>query len=259
MHKKIIFFFSPIFICILCITSCDLGFYLRYHHRCAFAKNLQITKFNNEPTNVRELLDIDGYYRCDDNLCPWYNSKNILFYDDGSFSFFQWRDRDDNGKRLFKGNKKQFEDSIVNCRNIDLFETIAPIDTFVSQSILVGGTYNLNNKTIVTDVPCVYNGKWVIGRNYFTIIDKRTFVRERFQLILADTIIQFDSISTFRFFPAHNPPSSNLMFAKRLEWMWKTKEEYKKFKRVRKSEWRKTKYYRNSQVITTFRKMRKTL
>ena len=203
------------------------------------AKNLKLrTGFIKGHTDIRELIDIDGYYFCDSDFYSWYCSRNMLFYDDGSFSFFHWKDHDTNERYWSLAKMKIAEDSMSKLTNVNLEENIQPLfSQRWAWERLVGGAYVIEGDRIITETPCIFNFEWVLCRNYFRVVDRRTLKREVWQLV-GDDSIKFDSLAVFRFIPAENPPDPDYMMAKDKKWMWKDKKEWKEAKKKRKAKWK---------------------
>lgn len=241
--SKIIAVYFIIIICGYCV-SCNVGSVIFIHKRTVSEKN-QIARFSFGQSMIRHLIEIDGYYRCDDSaFYPWYASRNLLFYDDGSYSFFDWKYIEQDGSRIYSQKRMmETDDSISRLDSIDLTKHIDPFDTDFNRSVTCGGAYVIEGNRIITEHPVVYNDRWIICRNYFRVADRKTLVREVFQLVSDKEIIQFDTTAVFRFKPAYNPPPASLQFAKKRKWMWKDKKQWKENKKKRKEDWRNSPYY----------------
>ena len=195
--------------------------------------------FRKERTEIRNIIETNGYYFCDSDYYSWYCSRNMLFYDDGSFSFFHWKDKD--VKYGFRSLSKMthVEDSIARQPNVNLVENIQPVYYEAwNWERLVGGAYIIDGNRIITETPCLYNSKWAVCRNYFRIVDRQTLKREVWELESDDYSVRFDSIAVFRFIPANNPPDPDYMMAKDKKWMWRDKNEWKEERARRKAKWK---------------------
>lgn len=204
------------------------------------SKNLKIlTSFRKGHTDISELIDIEGYYFCDSDFYSWYCSRNVLFYNDGSFSFFHWKDMD--VKYGFRSLAKMthVEDSMSMLLNVDLSKNIQPVYYEPwNWERLVGGAYIIDGNRIITEIPCLFNRQPAVCRNYFRVIDHRTLIREVWELESDGYSVRFDSAEVFRFIPANNPPDPAYMMAKDKKWMWKDKKEWKEAKKKRKAKWK---------------------
>jgi len=236
--KKIILL--PI-VCIMVLTMGGISCVSK-----VFTAKSQKAFFSLSPGNIKDYIETDGYYRCDSDLYSWYVKKNLLIYDDQSFVFFDWDNHDCPSIYSLRPWKQQieYEDSLNNTQDVDLFENIKFMGyEFSSMRKLEGGAYTIEDNRLILEQPVLfdYYSKRVICRNIFKIIDRRTLLRETFQLVRDDSIIQIDTVATFHFVPAHNIPSSLVVKEKKYKWMWKDFEEWKQYKNLRKE------YMRNKQ------------
>ena len=241
-YKRKIFSISLVLIVLWISISCNVGSVVFVFKRNVSEMN-QKARFCLATTNIRDLIETDGYYRCDSTYYPWYVSRNLLLYEDGSYSFFDWKHIEQNGQHTYSQKRiLEIDDSLSKQDSIDLMKHIEPFDTVFNRSITCGGAYIIENGHIITEHPVVYNDRWIICRNYFRVADRRTLVRESFQLVSDDSIIQIDTAAVYRFKMAYNSPPSSLQFAKKRKWMWKENKEWKINKEMRKEDWRNSKY-----------------
>jgi len=217
-----------------------------------FTTKSQKAFFSNSPGNIKDYIETDGYYRCDSDFYSWFMTNNLLIYEDNSFAFFLWNDVD---SPRFNGNwhthlERQiaYEDSLCSIQNIDILNNF-DVKSFlhgydINNFKLDGGAYTIEDNKLILEQPVVLDlWKRFICRNIFKIIDRRTLRRETFQLVGDDSIIQFDTVATFHFVPAHNIPSSLVVNEKKYSWMWKSVEEWKQFKALRKE------YYESQNLL----------
>ena len=213
----------------------------------AFTTKSQKAFFSNSPGNIKDYIETDGYYRCDSDFYSWFMTNNLLIYEDNSFMFFNWSDRDTTYKSHYRPFSRQmeFEDSLKKTQNVNILDNLEKHEYLFSGIFATtyqnkrfqfdGGAYTIEDNKLILEQPVVMDlSKRFICRNIFRIIDRRTLRRETFQLVGDDSIIQFDTVATFHFVPAHNIPSSLVIKEKKYSWMWKSEEEWKQFKALRK-------------------------
>lgn len=207
-----------------------------------FTAKSQKAFFSNSLGNIKDYIEIDGYYRCDSDFYSWFMTNNLLIYDDNSFAFFLWSDvdssRDHNNTYLER--QIAHEDSLCSIPNIDVLNNIDVTsilnrDYNINNFKLYGGAYIIEDNKLILEQPVLLDySKRVICRNIFRIVNRQTLCRETIQFVRDDSIIQFDTVATFHFVPAHNIPSSIIIKEKKYKWMWKSEEEWKQFKALRK-------------------------
>ena len=106
MNNKMSKLIIPVLIIVICgyCISCNVGSVIFVHKR-AVSEEKQMSRFSFGQSMIRHLIEIDGYYRCDDSaFYPWYASRNLIFYDDGSYSFFDWKYIEQDGSRFHSQN-----------------------------------------------------------------------------------------------------------------------------------------------------------
>ena len=204
-----------------------------------FTAKSQKAFFSNSPGNIKDYIETNGYYRCDSDLYSWYVTKNLLIYDDQSFVFFDWDDIDRPSIYSLRPWKQQieYEDSLNNTQDVDISENIKFSKNMLSSmKKLKGGAYIIEDNKLILEQPVLfdYTTKRILCRNIFRIVNRQTLCRETIQFVRDDSIIQFDTVATFHFVPAHNIPSSIIIKEKKYKWMWKSEEEWKQFKALRK-------------------------
>lgn len=239
-HK--ISLFSILIFLLINTTSC-VTIYNRFFPKRMVSTKSQNAFFCNSQNDINKYIDIDGFYRSDSAYYSWYLTKNIIIYNDYSYAFFNFMSSatylDSNGQP--RQIEYPSEDSPILSDKINLSDNIEkfnnkPICAFGGTYTIknYGGAYIIKNDTIIMEHPVVFNDRKVLCRNIFKIIDRRTLRRETFQLVRDDSIIQIDSVATFHFVPAYNIPSSLVVKEKKYRWMWKSEEEWKQFKALRK-------------------------
>lgn len=236
-NHKISLFFILSFL-LINATSCVTIYNRLFHKRMVGTKSPN-AYFCNSQNNINKYIDIDGFYRSDSAYYSWYLSKNIIIYNDNSYAFFNFMSS--TTYLDFTGEQRQIEITSENLSTLsDKINLSDNIEKFNNKPFYVyGGAYILKNDTIIMEHPVDFNDRKVLCRNIFRIIDRRTLRRETFQIITNDSIIQFDTIATFRFVPAHNLPSSLSIREKKYKWMWKNRDDWQLFKSKRK-EYRKS-------------------
>lgn len=204
-----------------------------------FSEKSQLALFSAEKSDVRDYIDIDGYYRCDSDYYSTFSTKNMVIYDDWSFSFFDWKY--DYGAKY--EDKMEMDRRLAETNDLDIGNHVEYYCSGLLEGymFLSGGAYKVEKGEIITETSELFNDERVICRNIFKILDRRTLRRERFMVVTDDSVIQLDTAAVFRFIPARNLPPSSLQLEKRHKWMWKNKEDWKLHKAQRKKDIQKFK------------------
>ena len=227
------------------IISCGT-LYKRFFPKKEFTAKSQRGFFIHTPNNIREQIDIDGFFRCDSDYYSWYATKNLLLFDDNSFGYFLFANRRQGVDT--QGKSYSYITSEEDCSNpldsLDLDDNMGKL-VFCEGSRKYwntnGGAYLIEDGRIVMEHPVVFNDERVICRNIFKIIDRRTLQRDTFQIITDDSIIRIDTAATFHFVRAYNLPNPSFIKEKKYKWMWKNKEDWKLHKVQRKKDIQKFK------------------
>ena len=248
-------FSKRMFICAIC------SMVLYYGCRTLDVRENQVTTgFTLGAKNVNYLNDIsiNVIYVCENELeHPWYCSNFIVFYDDGSFSFLIFND---SCVTLHPKSEKYMTWNLISGNtndSIDLLTHLYAVGKVNHSKFIPGGAYKIDHSEIITEHPCEFTdhpdysvsnfyGTWILARHYFKIVDKRTIVLERQELVSKNKVYTFDMNAKFHFRPAKNIPEPSLMYAKSFKWMWRDKKEWKEAKKIRKAEWKKSIYYVDS-------------
>ena len=218
-----------------------------------FMSDDQQCTFDGEHGNIREHIDIDGYYYIGDkDNCEDETFRYILFFEDGSFSVFYWEEMGLNRNDPFK---------YTGMPDIDLRANIGR--PFENSSVLCnkyeleGGAYRITGDSIICE-STFKNFMYDHGRRrvrfIFKIIDRHTL--EPMQLSVYsknDYPSTFDTVEMkarwggdglYHFVPAKNLPEPKNMYCKNRRFMWDKGSNYRKYKRERaayKKERRKAK------------------
>lgn len=185
-------------------------------------------KLEGKNTNIRDLMEIDGYYIRPDY--PQYG--NIMFFEDGTWVYFSFK------RGLSENDKKENLIKSVECWS-------------ENNQIRWGsywGVYRIRNDTIRVhryDKGSFWKG-WSLSEERYKIINKKTIKRIYFRGILKadDSYYEFNSPwiydADLYFTPADSLPSSD-NWLKEKKWIWRHERDWKAYMEKIKQEKKKRK------------------
>ena len=207
-----------------------------------FMSDDQLCTFDGEHGSIRDHIDIDGYfYVGDKDNCENETFRYIMFFDDGSFSNFYWKEigplREDPFKYTgvedidIKSNiSKPYENSSILCRNYEL----------------TGGAYKIKGDTIICESTFknfLYSHGRQRVRQVFRIVDRCTLEPVQLSINSKHGLpITYDAVEMkarwgddglYHFVRARNLPEPKDMYCKNKRFMWKKGRNFRRYKRER--------------------------
>lgn len=215
--KKQLALYILLFCCISCISQ----------KKEVIAKSS--IKLEGKNTNIRNLLDINGYYA----LTPdQKNLGNIMFFEDGSWVYFHFeRDATDSD---IKNNLSKSIDSWCDNKLIRWGNN--------------WGVYTIKNDTVILhnyDKGSLWGNSWSLSESRCKIIDRRTIknIYSKSLMKLHESSYKenspwLDGVSS-HFIPADSLPSPDC-WLKEEKWIWRNESDWKDY--MKKIEQIKKKY-----------------
>jgi len=176
-------------------------------------------KLEGKNTNIRDLIEIDGYYRPISNLSPNTNPGSIMFFEDGTYVPFQFNNGVSNSEI-----QKNMSKYIIGWMKGKQFHWSGD-----------RGVYSIQNDTIIvyTYNEPNFNLGLSIFEIRFKIIDRKTI-----QLIYSRFLLKSDNDEgrwykgddPMHFMPADSLPSSDsYSWLKKQKWIWRNESDWKNY------------------------------
>lgn len=194
---------------LLCVLSCAS------QKREVIAKST--IKLEGRNTNIRDLIDIDGYYSKAN--CKECNSiAGIMFFDDGIWVDFRFK-KDVTGEEI----KVNMWDNVAS--GLDHKRTIRWGENW--------GIYEIHNDTIIVSI---FGYGYIIG-NFWIEQRYKILDRNNIQLVYAKSLLKKDENNdespwvgsfNYQFIPANLLPSSDC-WIKEQKWTWRNESDWEKY------------------------------
>lgn len=200
-----------------CFSELEGGF-------VSFNTSNQISTFDKVEGGISRLIDIQGYYNR-----PWEHTfserEGIIFFDDGSCSYLDWKDTPPIFENIPNISLKEHIRDDYYCTYKDIWKN--PRKHFD----LNGGLYVIHEDTIIMEEVVLDNALY-LDRWAFKVVDKKTIKMLYYEKVRKDyyelkSYENFDSISRlYRFYPAKDLPEPINMFNKDIKERWSDRSNY---------------------------------
>ena len=224
------------------LTSCTPSFIFGFPQKDYNKKSLLLAN-DNVVGKISNYINIKGYYCVTPTMMPKsFNNyiykatrQGIIFFDDGSYSFLNWKDD---------------PPIYLNIPDVNLGSYMCEYDYRINTGLstqtlklrhfdLCGGLYKVIGDTIYMEEISADYVSNIIRKYNFKIIDNTSIYLVGYEIMTkTDTIQIIDGIpqcyKSLHFIPAHNLPSSVNMYNKFMKDRWLDKRNRKRYKQIRR-------------------------
>lgn len=212
-RRLFILFFLPF------LYSCDVIYSLLIPPVPKELATWQESKFfYGKSTGISEVINIGGYWLCEDSdSITSYYSDALLFFDDGT-----------SGNFMFRRNKN--DDGVVDFPRgepgVDL-EKAFESEKYWS----LASCYDLRNDTICMDAYSMHPYWWNLVKLRFKVISRDTIELVAIKTFGSEQMREWIPMSKrFSFVPTCSLPNPDKVRIKKKKWIWRDEKDWKVFK-----------------------------